>query len=187
MEAGAYKQLLGRRRPALVFTDPPYNVPIDGHATGNGKIRHREFAMASGEMTEVQFTRFLTEALTRISRVVRPGALVYVCMDWRHIWELLCAGRSLFDLKNICVWDKGAGGLGAFYRSQHELVAVFKNGTGQHVNNVELGVHAAPAPTSGVIRRRGARREGSQVSRDASDRETAGSCQRRHQGRHPSG
>ncbi|MFN3890734.1 MAG: site-specific DNA-methyltransferase [Beijerinckiaceae bacterium] len=142
LEASTYRALLGHRRAGLVFTDPPYNVRIDGHATGNGKIRHREFAMASGEMTEQQFTRFLTEALTRASRVSRDGSIVYVCMDWRHLSELLSAGKSVFpELKNICVWDKGMGGMGSLYRSQHELVAVFKNGTAQHVNNVELGVH----------------------------------------------
>lgn len=136
------QRLVGRRRAAMAFTDPPYNVRIDGHATGKGRVRHREFAMASGEMTEAEFQAFLNTAMRLVGQVLRDGALAYVTMDWRHFHALLSAGRAVFaELKSVCVWDKGAPGMGSLYRNQHELVAVFKNGTAHHINNIELGKH----------------------------------------------
>lgn len=136
----SFEYLLNGETADIIFTDPPYNVPINGHVCGLGKVRHREFAMASGEMSREQFTAFLSAALTNSSAHIRDGAIAYVCMDWRHIGEVLDAGRTAFDqFKNLCVWNKTNGGMGAFYRSKHELVFVFKKGTAPHINNFGLG------------------------------------------------
>ncbi len=108
-----YKTLLGADRADLVFTDPPYNVPIDGHVSGLGRIEHREFAMASGEMTEGEFTNFLTQVFRAAADVSRDGALHYICMDWRHLYEVLSAGRYVYSsFINLCVWNKNNGGMG---------------------------------------------------------------------------
>lgn len=135
-----YARVMEREVADLIFTDPPYNVAIDGHVCGLGRVRHREFAMGVGEMSETQFTGFLTETLGAAAGVARDGAIAFVCMDWRHMGELLAAGREIFsDLKNLCVWNKTNGGMGTFYRSKHELVFVFKVGTAPHVNTFGLG------------------------------------------------
>lgn len=135
-----YTQLLGSEQVDLVFTDPPYNVPIDGHVSGLGAVKHREFAFASGEMSERQFTAFLTESLGAMASRCRDGAIAFVCMDWRHMRELLAAGYAVFsELKNLCVWNKTNGGMGAFYRSKHELVFVWKVGAAPHTNTFGLG------------------------------------------------
>jgi DNA modification methylase len=140
LDAGSYETLLGTEKSAVVFTDPPYNVPIDGYVSGLGKIRHREFAMASGEMDSAAFTRFLETALGLVKRHAFPGSVAYVCLDWRHIEDLLAAARAHgLKMLNICVWTKPNGGMGSFYRSQHELVFVFKLGCGAHCNNIQLG------------------------------------------------
>lgn len=131
---------MGDETAGMVFTDPPYNVPVQGHISGKGKTKHREFAMATGEMSKEEFTAFLKEALTLTSNASRGGAIHYVCMDWRHMAELLQAGEGVYaELKNLCVWVKSNGGMGSQYRSQHELVFVFKHGTSPHINNVQLG------------------------------------------------
>jgi DNA modification methylase len=135
-----YDRLLAGETVDLIFTDPPYNVPIDGHVCGSGQIRHREFAMGVGEMSSSSFTAFLTETLGAAAKRCRDGAIAFVCMDWRHMSELLAAGRATFsELKNLCVWNKTNGGMGSFYRSKHELVFVFKVGTAPHVNSFGLG------------------------------------------------
>ena len=122
----AYATLLEGEKAAAVFTDPPYNVKIDGHVSGNGNITHREFAMAAGEMTEKEFTDFLTTSLTEICAHTTLGAVIYACMDWRHMGEMLAAGRSSgCDLLNLCVWAKTNGGMGSLYRSRHEKVLLF--------------------------------------------------------------
>jgi DNA modification methylase len=126
----------------MVFTDPPYNVPIDGHVGNSGKTQHREFAMAAGEMSVGQFTAFLEAAFRNLADHSRDGAIHYVCMDWRHMGEMLAAGQAVYDeLKNLIVWAKDNGGMGTFYRSRHELIFVFKKGTAPHVNTFELGQH----------------------------------------------
>jgi DNA modification methylase len=131
---------MGDEPAAMVFTDPPYNVPIDGHATGLGSIRHRSFAMAAGEMSRPAFAVFLATSLHHLAAFSAGGALLYVCMDWRHIGELLAAGREAeARLQNVCVWVKDNAGMGSLYRSQHELIFVFKTGRGRHRNNVQLG------------------------------------------------
>ncbi len=135
-----FEALMDGARADLVFTDPPYNVKIDGNVCGLGTVRHREFAFASGEMSRAQFTGFLTETLGNIAAVMRDGAVAYVCMDWRHMGELLAAGEASFtELKNLVVWNKTNGGMGAFYRSKHELIFVFKQGTAEHTNSFGLG------------------------------------------------
>jgi DNA modification methylase len=134
--------LMGDKQAEMVFTDPPYNVSIEGHASGRGSARHSNFAMASGEMSEAEFIAFLRKVLGSLAAHSRDGAIHFVCMDWRHLFELLTAGRSVYsELKNLCVWTKTNGGMGTLYRSQHELVAVFKKGSASHVNNVQLGQH----------------------------------------------
>jgi DNA modification methylase len=138
----AYTQLLTVRKADLVFTDPPYNVRIGGHVSGLGRVQHREFAMACGEMSAEEFTQFLATTLGAAINASRDGALHYVCMDWRHLFETLSAARPLYDaFMNLCVWNKDNGGMGSFYRSKHELVLVFKVGTASHTNNVQLGRH----------------------------------------------
>jgi DNA modification methylase len=132
--------LLGSERADIVFTDPPYNVPIDGHVSGLGSVKHREFAFASGEMSKAQFTSFLTECLSATASSMRDGAIAFVCMDWRHMGELLAAGEVAFtELKNLIVWNKTNGGMGTFYRSKHELIFAFKVGQGEHTNSFGLG------------------------------------------------
>jgi DNA modification methylase len=128
------------QKAQIIFTDPPYNVRIDGHATGNGAIRHHEFAMASGEMSSKEFISFLTESLGLLREYSGEGSVHFICMDWRHSKELLAAGEEVYDsLLNLCVWVKDNGGMGSFYRSQHELVYVFRNGNASHRNNIQLG------------------------------------------------
>lgn len=132
--------LLGAERADLVFTDPPYNVKIDGNVCGLGAVKHREFAFASGEMSKAQFTAFLTDTLGNASAAMRDGAIAFVCMDWRHMGELQTAGTQVFtELKNLIVWNKSNGGMGAFYRSKHELIFAFKQGTAEHTNSFGLG------------------------------------------------
>lgn len=138
--ADNYTPLMKGEKAAIVFTDPPYNVKIDGHASGLGAVRHREFAMASGEMDEAQFIEFLTKACKLMADNSEDGAIHFVCMDWRHMSELLAAGSQAYsELKNVCVWTKHNAGMGSLYRSQHELVFVFKHGNAPHRNNVQLG------------------------------------------------
>jgi DNA modification methylase len=139
-EAKDYKQLLKSETAHIMFADPPFNLKIPGHVSGLGKVKHENFAMASGEMSEAEFTAFLTETLGLAASRCKDGAIAYVCMDFRHMGELIAAGKQVFsELKNLCVWDKGQGGMGAFYRSQHELVFTFKVGTAPHTNNFGLG------------------------------------------------
>lgn len=142
LDKTSYAVLMDGAQAAMIFTDPPYNVPIQCHVSGLGAVRHREFAMASGEMTASEFTRFLRTALSLLARQSRDGALHFVCMDWRHMNELLAAGGEVYaELKNLCVWAKDNAGMGSLYRSQHELVFVYKHGTASHRNNVQLGTH----------------------------------------------
>lgn len=140
LEPGLYTELLRGEFATSAFTDPPYNVRIDGHVSGNGSVQHREFPMATGEMSVEEFTAFLNSILSAINQHTVPGALIYTCMDWRHMTEMLAAGRAAgCDLLNLCVWVKNNGGMGSLYRSRHELVFVFRNGAESHRNNVQLG------------------------------------------------
>ena len=150
---GAHRIICGDSRDATVidalmqggtarmsFSDPPYNVPIDGHVCGSGAIRHREFAMACGEMDRASFTGFLGDAFAQFVRVSVDGAIHFICMDWRHMREILDAGQGVYsELKNVIVWAKDNGGMGSFYRSRHELIFAFKVGTAPHLNTFGLG------------------------------------------------
>jgi hypothetical protein len=140
LKVDSYDQLLSGSKAQLVFTDPPYNVAIAGNVSGLGRNRHREFAMASGEMSIIEFTKFLETTFKRLVAYSSNGSIHFICMDWRHMREVLeAADRPYSELKNLCVWSKTNAGMGSLYRSQHELVFVFKNGTRPHINNVELG------------------------------------------------
>jgi len=139
-DQNSFQALLGEEKADLVFTDPPYNVMIDRNVCGLVSVRHREFAFASGEMSRGQFTAFLKTTLGNAAAVMRDGAIAFVCMDWRHMREILEAGEEVFtELKNLVVWNKTNGGMGSFYRSKHELIFVFKVGTAEHTNSFGLG------------------------------------------------
>jgi DNA modification methylase len=139
-EAATCELLMGDERAEFVFTDPPYNMRIDGHVSGLGRIKHREFAMASGEMTENQFIDFLSKVYRLLCEFSTDGSIHQICMDWRHMREMLAAGDAHYsELKNVCIWNKSNAGMGSFYRSKHEMVFVWKNGTAPHINNFELG------------------------------------------------
>jgi DNA modification methylase len=141
-EQAAYDRLLEGAKAQFVFTDPPYNVEIDGHVCGLGRIRHREFAMGCGEMGEAEFTAFLKAVFALLAENTVEGSIHQICMDWRHMGEMLAAGRMVYrELKNLCVWNKTNAGMGSFYRSKHELVFVWKSGAAAHINNFELGQH----------------------------------------------
>lgn len=142
LQEASYDALMVGHKAQLGLTDPPYNVPMNGHARGLGRDKHREFAMASGEMSEDEFLAFLKTVLGRMRAHSQDGALHYQFMDWAHLYVLLGACREVFDeLKNICIWNKANGGMGSLYRSKHECVVVSKVGHAPHINNVELGRH----------------------------------------------
>ena len=136
-----WASLMGRDRAALVFADPPYNVRITAWLN-HGKIKHREFALASGEMSPAEFTDFLRKWMGLAAKFSEEGSIHFVCMDWRHIGEMYNAGQEVFGaLQNLVVWNKTNAGQGSFYRSQHELILVYRNGHAPHLNNIELGRH----------------------------------------------
>lgn len=142
LDSATYDKLfLQGRKASVVFTDPPYNLP----AKEIGKVceaSHGNFAMGSGEMTSGEFVDFLETSFSRLKENSKSGSIHYVCMDWRHASEILSAGNKIYDeFKNLCVWTKNVGGMGSFYRSQHELVFVFKSGKGKHQNHFQLGQH----------------------------------------------
>lgn len=142
LEGAVVEELMAGDMARMVFSDPPYNVKIDGHVGNSGKIQHREFAMASGEMTVSEFTGFLERAFQNMADHSVDGSIHYLCMDWRHMSEMLAAGQGVYDeLKNLIVWAKDNGGMGTFYRSRHELIFVFKKGKAAHINTFELGQH----------------------------------------------
>ena len=142
LEATVYRTLMGDERARMVFTDPPYNVPINGHVRMGDASGHRDFAMGVGEMTDAQFQVFLRGFIRETAAMVMEGGICMICMDWRHVADLVLAGKAEgMSLLNMCVWNKTNGGMGSLYRSKHELVCVFKKGGASHVNNVELGRH----------------------------------------------
>ncbi len=135
-----WRALMDRDKAQMIFVDPPYNVPIAGHVSGLGAVKHREFAMASGEMSQDAFTEFLRSSFKNLAAFSAEGSVHFVCMDWRHMREVLDAAEGIYtELKNLCVWAKTNAGMGSFYRSQHELVFAFKSGTAPHINNFGLG------------------------------------------------
>jgi DNA modification methylase len=140
--ADVYAALLGDERASFVITDAPYNVKVQGHVSGLGKTRHREFAMASGEMDNAEFTAFLRQAFSQLARHSVDGSIHMQFMDWRHMDQMLEAGRAVYaELKNLIIWNKTAAGMGTFYRSKHELLFAWKHGSAPHINTFELGQH----------------------------------------------
>jgi len=139
-EQTVYLSLLAHEKAQMVLTDAPYNVKIHGHARGKGRVRHREFRMASGEMSDMGFRDFLRDVMNSVVPVCLDGSLHYWFMDWRHFPILLAAGNACYDeWKQLLVWNKVNAGMGTFYRSQHELIAIFKHGNHTHINNFGLG------------------------------------------------
>jgi len=138
-DSDAVERLMDGKKADMVFTDPPYNVKINS-IVNSGKRQHSEFKMASGEMNEKEFIDFLTSVFNNLVIFSKNGSIHYQCMDWKHMFEIISAGRNSYtELKNLCIWNKDNGGMGSFYRSKHELIFVFKNGTDKHINNFELG------------------------------------------------
>lgn len=136
----SYEVLLNDKKAAMVISDPPYNVPIKGHVGGKGKIQHREFAMASGEMSDREFVEFLTDVFQNMAKFSQLGSVHSIFIDWHNVHEMLTAGLSVYNkLLNMCVWAKNQAGMGSLYRSQHELCLIFRNGKESHQNNVQLG------------------------------------------------
>ncbi|MGB7407664.1 MAG: site-specific DNA-methyltransferase [Pontixanthobacter sp.] len=141
-DAEFVKEVIGSREVGLVLSDIPFNLPIAGVVSGLGKNKHQNFAMATGEMSRPEFVAFMQQANSAFLPHLRNGAMVLLFIDWRHVAEMLEAGAaSKFDLKNILVWVKDNAGMGALWRSQHELICAFKHGSGKHRNNIQLGVH----------------------------------------------
>lgn len=141
-DAEVYTRLMAGERAQMIFTDPPYNVPIDGHVCGLGKVKHAEFAMASGEMSGEEFTAFLRDVMVRLADASGDGSIHFLCMDWRHMREMMDAADDIYaELKQLIVWNKDNGGMGSFYRSKHELIFAFKKGAASHINNFGLGQH----------------------------------------------
>ena len=139
-EAESYERLLGNDRAAMVFADGPYNLRIQGHVSGLGNVAHREFGMASGEMCPAEFTSFQRTVMKQLNAFSVDGSIHYQCIDWRHMSEMLDAAKGVYsELKNLCIWNKTNAGMGAFYRSKHELIFVFKSGRSTHINNFGLG------------------------------------------------
>ena len=140
LQHAAYQLLLGKRRAAMVITDPPRNIPIDGNASGVGKLRHRKFPLTPGEMPPLEFIGVLRCSMEHMAQYSAAGSLHFLFTDWRHFSEIMTAGAQAFaELKELCVWSKRSGPMGSLYRSQHELVFVFENGRAPHQNNIQLG------------------------------------------------
>jgi DNA modification methylase len=140
LDAGCYARLFGNDKAQMAFTDPPYNVRIKGNVSGSGKIKHDEFAMASGELCSAEFVTFLRTALGHAASCSLSGAIHFVCCDWRHVSEMHAASEQVYSQQlNLCVWNKSNGGMGSLYRSKHEMIFVFKVGKAAHINNVALG------------------------------------------------
>jgi DNA modification methylase len=138
--AESYVRLLGDERAQIVFTDPPWNIPIAGNVSGLGSVKHDDFAMACGEMTATQFETFLRTSFGHAAAHSDEGSIQFICMHWSKIKEVLAAASDVYaELKNLCVWNKTNAGMGSLYRSKHELLFVFKKGTAPHINNIELG------------------------------------------------
>lgn len=138
--SACFIKVLRGEKAHIIFGDPPYNVKIQGFVGGKGSIKHREFACAVGEMNDAEFTEFLQIIFQNLADFSLDGSVHYLCMDWRHIQNIMDAGGRVYDeLLNLIVWCKSNAGLGSLYRSQHELIFAYKNGTAKHINNIQLG------------------------------------------------
>lgn len=141
LKSDSYAAIMGDTKAQMVLTDAPYNVRVKDIGS-MGKIKHDEFAMASGEMTSDEFTKFLGTFMRHAKDYSADGSLHYFFMDWKHVREISTAAASVYDeFKNICVWNKTNGGMGSLYRSKHELCFIYKSGHAPHINNIELGAH----------------------------------------------
>jgi DNA modification methylase len=170
-DAGFLQRVIGNgARVDAAFLDPPYNVRIGGNAVDIGRrpvasgTEHREFAMASGEMSEAEFRSFLADTLGAAAHVSRDGAVHFVCMDWRHMDDVSAVGSTIYGERlNLCIWNKSNAGMGSLYRSKHELVFVYRVGSAPHLNMVELGKHGRNRTNvwdyASVNSMRGSRRE----------------------------
>ena len=139
LDENIFKVLMQGELAQIVVTDPPYNCPIDKYVCGLGKIKHEEFVMASGEMTNAEFAQFLHNFMKNAVKYSVNGSLSYIFMDWKGINTLINEAMKLYhSMINLAVWNKGVGGMGAFYRSQHELIGIFKNGSAKHQNHIQL-------------------------------------------------
>jgi DNA modification methylase len=135
-------RVLDGRAASVCFVDPPYNIKVDGFITGKGRHRHREFVQGAGEMSTDEYFGLLRDSFLVLKESCSPRALMYACIDWRHVMEMTVAGRACdMPLYTICVWTKTNGGMGGIYRNAHELVCVFRAGTEAPLDNVELGRH----------------------------------------------
>ena len=144
-----FDRLMNGASAAAVFCDPPYNLRISG-IVGRGRIQHSESAFASGEMSPSEYRRFLSKTLANGARASADGAVHFICIDWRHVGDLIDVGRELYgDMLNLVVWNKSNAGQGSFYRSQHELIGVFRVGGRAHRNNSNWAASVAIAPMSG--------------------------------------
>lgn len=186
----SFVTLMGEERARFVLSDSPFNVPVNGHVCGSGAVKHAEFEMASGEMSEKEFTYFLTTAFRHLSAFSLEGSLQALFMDWRHMREILDAGEEVYsELKCVCIWNKTNGGMGSLYRSKHELVFIFKNGKGKHINNVALGKHGRNRTNvwdyPGVNTLRKGRME--ELSIHAPDRQAGRNARGRYSRRFPAG
>jgi DNA modification methylase len=136
----SYERLFGDEKAQMVFADPPRPVPSDGNGLGQRAVRHAETAMASGEVSPREFENLLRASLAQAACHSVDGAIHFICTDWRYLDELLAASKEIYaEMKDLCVWNKPKAGTGSLYRSKHELVFVFKVGTGPHINHVGCG------------------------------------------------
>src|SRR4051794_34704 len=126
LQNASYGAVLDGSKASLVLADPPYNVSIDGNVAnigGKGQVQYRRFAMGCGEMSAAAFTSFLSTIYQHLVANSLDGSIHYICMDWRHMQEMLAAGYNIYsELKNVCIWNKNNGGMGSFYRSKHEHI-----------------------------------------------------------------
>jgi DNA modification methylase len=142
LQAASFVAVMAGQRATMTFTDPPYNVSILKHARGRARTKFKEFSIASGELSNAEYLHFLKSTFSSIASVSVDGSIVFARIDWAHASAMIEAGTQSFaELKNICIWVKPNGGMGTFYRSRHEMVCVFKVGTGPHINTFELGQH----------------------------------------------
>lgn len=171
LDEASYATLLGTETAATVFTDPPYNIPIAGVVSGLGKVKHSDFAMACGEMSDAQFRQFLSSWMEHCRAHCSKGAVMFACMDWRqqHLLRLAGEDAGLTHI-NTAAWDKGSGGMGPLYRSAHEFVLVFCNGKSPATNNVQLGKHGRDR--TNVWQYPGANKPGSSAAKVLKDHAT---------------
>lgn len=141
LERKNFVLLMNGKQAQMVLQDPPFNISI-GLISGSGKIKHRQFVMASGEMSDDEFRSFLRNQLTCNKEACDKDAVLQVFIDWRGVEKVITAGAAVgLELINICVWSKTNGGMGSPWRSAHELVVVFKKPGGKIRDRVNLGRH----------------------------------------------